>query len=591
MRSWGALILIACAVGCDGGLTTGAPNVDGGGASDGGVASGENRPPIVVDPGPQSVDEETTLRLPLDVRDPDGDALRLFALGLPPGAWLDEAARTLVFTPDFTQGGGRDDATVELVARDARGATTTVRVPITIRDTIQLPAPTITNTESGSAAKAITVSVAGHPYLDPKGRATTARIVLPNGASATAKLPVRVFLHGFGGSPHAGAPVGGQFRIYPHDPDDTYWWGMKDPTGATAPPYTARRVLHLLAWVLETQPGADRERVYIAGSSMGGAGAATIGLLWARHFAFAEGQLAQLIPRNHRPGRVATLEPLWGTREANLPDGTTLEDGRAVGVWDRLDLTRLVDESAEARDQHLFLKHGKDDSTIHFGAVVLPSPLTGRSAYAAFAAARVGLYAVWDEGGHGDLDPVMGGGWWDGDWSRASDPKAYLRRDRAFPAFTRSRADGDPGDGSGNGKQPWSASSGYAGDVPVVGDTGWSGEVAGAINRFLRWDTNGVVDTLERFELPLFLVDGAGSAPPRAGYPTKGDRYDGPTPLLVDVTPRRVRAFRCRPGEEIRWTFGAASGRAIADARGEVTVVDVPVTATPTTLVLERAGW
>jgi hypothetical protein len=440
--------MLACALAaCDGTIVTGA---DGGSHpdDDGGVSPdpGDNRPPVVVDPGPQTVDEDTTLRLTLDVSDPDGDLVRLFALGLPPGAFLDETTRTIVFTPDFTQGGGRDDSTIELIARDARGATTTVRVPIAIRDTIQLPAPAITKTERGSTASALTLSIPPHPYLDP-------------------------------------------------------------------------------------------------------------------------------------------------TRAANLPDGTTLEDGRAIGVWDRLDLTRVLDASAEARDQHLFLKHGKDDTTIHFGAVVLPIPLSGLPAYAAFSVNHAGLYAVWDEGGHGDLDPVLGAGWWDRGWSRATDPHAFLRRDRAFPAFTRSRADGDPGDGSGNGKRPFTASSGYAGNVEVAGDTGWSGDVAGAINRFLRWDGNGVVDTVERLEIPLFVAESSGAAAPRVGYPTKGDRYDGPLPLLVDVTPRRVRAFRCRPGEVVRWRFGDAAGTATADVRGDVTVADVPLTRTPTPLVLERDGW
>lgn len=575
--------------GAGGAPTTGtSTSTSTGAGGTGGAAPPPNRPPTIADPGARHVAEDTTITVAIDVSDPDGDPVRVFALDLPPGARFDEPTRTLTFTPDFTQGGGRDDRVVQLVARDPHGLTATRPLAITIDDTIHPPDPVIVEHVPGDGAEALVLSIPGDPYLDPAGKATKARVVVPAAANAGAKEPVRVYLHGFGGSPYAGTPVAGQFRVYPHDPDDTYWWGRRDPGGATVPPYTARRVLHLLAWVLATQPGADPERVYVTGGSMGGAGALTIGLLWARHFAFAEGQLAQLVPRNHRPARIAQLEGVWGPVATNLPDGTALEDGRAVGVWDRMDLTRVVDEVPEARDQHVALKHGKDDPTIHFGAVVFPSPLTKRSGYQALAEGRIGHYAVWDEGGHGEPDPVLGAGWWDDDWSRVFDPTAYLARDRPFPAFGASSADDDPGDGSGNGKQPFSASAGYAGTIAVAGDTGWSGAIAGAKNRFLRWDANATVDTVDRLELALVLASGDGSAAPKAGYPTKGDQRPAAGPIVTDVTPRRARAFRCLPGEVVRFTYGATTGTVTADARGEVTVPKIAVGDAPTTLVIER---
>ncbi len=338
----------------------------------------------------------------------------------------------------------------------------------------------------------------------------------------------------------------------------------------------------------EQYPAADPERSYVAGSSMGGSGALTLGLLWARHFAVAEGALAQLVQRNHRPARLAQLEALWGRVSDRRADASGLEDGRVMNIWDRVDLTRVMDECHEAREQFLFLKNGKDDATVHFGAVVMPSPLTSRRGYESLQAARIGHFAVWDEGGHGTLDPVMGAEWWDADWSRIADAQAYLRRDLAFPAFSRSSADEQPGDGTGNGRRAFSNVSGYAGDVSVPGDTGWTGELAGALNRFLRWDATRVVDTIERLEIPLVLASGGGSSARRAGYPTVGDRYDGPLPIRADVTPRRVQRFRCRPGETVRWTYGTASGLATANDQGEVTVTQLPIGRTPITLVLER---
>ena len=124
-----------------------------------------------------------------------------------------------------------------------------------------------------------------------------------------------------------------------------------------------------LAWLLDRYPGADPERVYVTGSSMGGAGAALMGLLWARHFALAEASLAQTVARNHRPSRVAQLSTLWGSPQDNLRDELGLP------VWDRLDLVRALADSPEARDQFIFTRHAKDDPIINFGAAVRPSPL------------------------------------------------------------------------------------------------------------------------------------------------------------------------------------------------------------------------
>ncbi|HEY8377158.1 MAG TPA: hypothetical protein VIK91_11745, partial [Nannocystis sp.] len=332
-----------------------------------------------------------------------------------------------------------------------------------------------------------------------------------------------------------------------------------------------------------TFPEADPERVYIFGSSMGGAGAMQIGLLRARHFAYVDARLGQAIPRNHRPARRAQLAKHWGDPEL------ALDAGEGLSAWDRMDLTRVLASSPEARDQFLFLKHGKDDATIHFGAVVHESPLTGRSLYDVLQERGVGHYAVWDEGGHGTADPVLGSSWYHGSWAPMRGDGAALRRDRVFPAFSFSSLDDDPGLGEGNGKQPWDDDSGYAGVVAVPGDTGWDGALAGAINRFLRWDDATVVDTVDRLQIALRVHDGEGADPPAPGYPSRGDRVLGELPARVDVTPRRVRAFRCLPGERVLWSFGQAHGEVLAAADGSVTIPNLALDTTWKTLVLRRA--
>lgn len=549
-----------------------------------------NAPPVVGDVGDVSGPEEADLDVTLDVSDLDGDDIRVWVTGLPPGASWDEASRTVRFRPDFTQGPAT--WTVDVVAQDP-----TRRVEssftISVEDSIQPPAPVVIETiyTSGGYSR-LTLDQVTDDFLDAPGhagRTFTARVAVPSAATAANPLPVRVSLHGFGGSASTSGSES-EFRVYPHDDFNTYWWGYsdqhpdgdEDAAGATSPPYTARRVLHLVAWVLANHEGADPDRVYVRGGSMGGAGATVIGLLWARHFAWVYATIGQTIARNHRPLRVDQLSGHWGSPETNAPDGAGL------GCWDRQDLARALEESPEARDQHVFLKHGKDDPTIHFGAVVHASPLTGFSFYDALQQHHVAHYAVWDEGGHGSSDPVLGGSWWHQGWNPVFDDVAQVRRGLAHPAFTASSVDDDPGDGTGNGNQSWSEDAGYAGSVSTPGDTGWSGDLAGARGRFLRWESAGIVDTIEEFAVPLFVLDGDGEDPPQSGYPTVGDQLDGDLPVLVDVTPRRVQGFRARPGEVIAWSFGADEGTVIADDVGSVTVPQLAVDTAPTVLRLWR---
>jgi hypothetical protein len=553
----------------------------------GGSTTLVNHPPLITSPGDLTVDEEMPLFAAILASDPDGDPLRLFLTDLPPGALWDETTGQLTFTPDFIQGGHA--WTVKATADDGK-TRVEATFTITAKDTIHPPAPTVVKSEPLGGFTRLTVSQVTDTYLDSPGyagRTFQAVITVPD--AAPEKHPVRVVFHGFGGAPWTEG-WSGEFRISAHDPMNTYWWGYADSLpgkppgpGAKVPDYTMRRVLNLLGWVLETYPDADPERAYADGGSMGGAGAAMFGLMHARHASWINASIFQAIPRNHRPSRLAQLTGLWGSPAQNL------DSGQGMGLWDWLDLTRVLGNSPEARDQAIFLKHGKDDATIHFGAVVTPSPLTQKTFYQALAGARPGYLAIWDEGDHGPADPVLGGGWWQKGWNPIFDATTSVRRNQGFPAFSASSVDNDPGTGAGNGKQPWNAESGYAGTLAVPGDTGWDGDIAGALNRSLRWDATKTVDTLDTFSVPITVLDGSGGAPPKAGYPTTGDKLDGTAPVKVDVTVRRAQAFRCKPGETVVWSFGAASGKVVAGASGDVTLPALSVTTGWTVLSLSRS--
>jgi len=540
---------------------------------------GPRSPPVLGPMADRVVAEDELLVVPIVAT----DASSIVVTGLPPGARFDRNTRAISFRPDFIQG-GLPPSKVTVRARNAVG-TTEVSFQITVTDSIRPPELVVTKTEDLGSCRRLTLTQKTDAYTDSpgySGRTFAAMAVVPK---ATDRVAVRVTLHGVGGAPSPSLGCSAHLVVQPHDPMTSYFWGYSanlpggSLTSGTVPPYTARRVLQLVQWAQRTQNG-DPARTFISGSSMGGAGAMTIGLLWARHFAGVDAYLGQAIARNHRPARLATLEKLWGTRDANL------DDGAGMGVWDRLDLTRVLRDEPEAAGQFVFLKHGKDDSTIHFGAVAIASPLTKLSFYRALRSHP--HYAAWDEGAHGPADPVMGDGWWDGGWSRITDAAAFLRLDRVVPAFANASHDGDPGDGTGNGKVKWDANGGFAADVAVPGDTGWKGDLAGTLNRHLRWDATKVVDTSERLELPLRVYSGTGKDPPRVGYPTVDDKVAAKLPVVVDVTLRRVQQFVPEPGEKLAWEYGSQKGELTVAPDASITVPRVAIGTEWATLVLRR---
>jgi hypothetical protein len=161
---------------------------------------------------------------------------------------------------------------------------------------------------------------------------------------------------------------------------------------------------------------------------------------------------------------------------------------------------------------------------------------------------------TWGQSGHGErvYVPTPAGG---GDGSPSLKGYLDLRLDRSLPAFSRCSLDGDPGDGD-----------------PARGDP------AGQLNLHLRWDTRDIVDETDRWEATVYLVEGAPSAT-----------------ATVDVTPRRLRSLRPRPGELFRWSnhspadaAAVQAGEAVADRDGVVTLEKVEVSKARNRILVRR---
>ncbi|HVH42923.1 MAG TPA: hypothetical protein VM925_11290, partial [Labilithrix sp.] len=234
------------------------------------MLDGTSGPASLETPAAVTIDEEEEAVIVV----PSSGIHRFDVEGLPPGARFDGKRGTLTFRPDFTQSGSYTVRVTGYGSGRPAGFAKTVPISIEVRDSITPPAPAIVNETIGAGFKRLVVRQTTDAFLDSPGRAgrtLDAIVVVPSSATKSAPAPVIVSLHGFAAGPNTGAASTTAFLLEPHDPDNTYWWGNGDSQGHVHG-YTTRRVLHLVDWLRRTYPGADADRVFATGASMGGAG-------------------------------------------------------------------------------------------------------------------------------------------------------------------------------------------------------------------------------------------------------------------------------------------------------------------------------
>ena len=128
-----------------------------------------------------------------------------------------------------------------------------------------------------------------------------------------------------------------------------------------------------------------------------------------------------------------------------------------------------------------------------------------------------------------------------------------VKRNEAYPVFANATS---------NSKLPW--------------PDDLKSKTPGQINAFFRW--KNLSDAKDRLEMSLFLVTPA----------TLKTTFEIPKEASADVTLRRVQSARFAPGDAFKWTFGAAKGEGKADAAGLVTILELKITAAPTTLTISQ---
>jgi predicted esterase len=261
----------------------------------------------------------------------------------------------------------------------------------------------------------------------------------------------------------------------------TFWWGYAEDfnrfhpaslpsDSATVINYTARRVQWTTQWLMENEQ-VDRDRISLAGYSMGGAGTLLHSQLRSDLFAAGIAYVPPLVLREAEGAH--RFFSLFGSIEQELK--TNIEG--EPGIWD------LLDQRWRTRQPHpdwpyALIVCGKND-------VVAPWDSNAET-YANLDSARTGYALYWDERSHSD-------------WGNAQfQPSLHLspeyltrfRSNQSFPAFSKTDLypqiagrQPEPGNGDPLDGDPWGTWGGY-----------------------LEWGTEDIVDTPVRWECTIWIT-------------------------------------------------------------------------------------
>ncbi len=327
--------------------------------------------------------------------------------------------------------------------------------------------------------------------------------------------------------------------------------------------YTRRRMVAVIEWIKRAF-NVDPNRVYMAGSSFGGVGAASLGFahpdlfaaLYMRVPRFDFGEYPEWDQERsvRSPDITRRFYPAWGTLKQNLPTSSIGDRypayrsvGDGLGVYDRTDQITIARRFPAVDFPVLIIGCGKKDPVVgwhekpHFIETM--------------RASRRQMFFYWTDEGHGAM-----GGSQDHPWRSAFDIDRLNRyvRNRSYPAVTHLSIDDDPGQG---------------GDIltpPVV-----TGEPVGTVNGYVDWEPSSIVDREDEWGVTLHLLDLVDAFPDTRGL----------MEATVDVTPRRLQNFRVQPGRRYLWKVLDAATKedlmpeavATADSYGLVTFEGVRI--------------
>ena len=516
---------------------------------------------------------------------------------------------------------------------DTSGLLSTINIP---PDTPPPPPSLVTQSVDGRGVTLFTYEHVTNTWQDSPGFANRTRkfaVTVPPGYNPSKNYPLMIWLHGGCGDYfshttdlkeamsvivlHPGDPntqyenvnqrciVGGKITHYGYMsnfvPSVDSATGLERTSGsfttdALFVDYTQRRYLYYLDFV-QTAFSVDPNRVFVRGHSKGGGGTVYTTL-------FNQDRIAGGLSDVLRPN----IAPIQN-------QGTSTCTNYGYNMLEYSDIAWWIQNNPDQLNFWIQTDHGKDDQSARFHWFNYPSASSPLSFFDTLEQHKVGHYTIWDEGGHeknngtvetsNRMDPVLGYHWWDGGWDIINDPTTYLALNKSFPAFSNFSLNQDYGVGPPEDDCKKSIDPVYgtvlcAGDVAAPGDNQHNGEISGVLNRYLRWNTNTIVDTEEIYSIEIKILHDANTSPiggtcgnvnpPSAlTYPPCFDNYTGNGTETVDVTPRRLQNFKINPGELIKWQSSSGqSGTVTSDFYGVVTIPAFEVFTQWRTLTLRR---
>ena len=361
--------------------------------------------------------------------------------------------------------------------------------------------------------------------------------------------PVGIHMHGWGGNLTGGyawwnnAEKGAILLASNQRPYD--WWTgyhenlfsnhppktKQEWTDGVVKPYTTNRLFSFLDYLdKKSDWNIDLKRTFTAGSSMGGSGSLMMAIRYPKQIAWARSWVGVHIPEKS-PTFKSSYTNVWGPPEYNVK----FEDG--TPVWDYYNDAKYLYANPQKEIGFLTFSNGKNDGNIGWAQAV-------EFFHALQNTKRPHLF-IWGQAGHGQRTVMPGNG------SERVMP-LDIRTDAALPAFTNCSLDDNPGNGD-----------------PADGD------LSGQINRWLYWDDKSILDTKERFNITVALMNAAPAAD-----------------CIVDITPRRVQQFHFSPGTTLFWksidNTGAViqHGTVTVDRNGLITLKKVIVSKSKNTIMI-----
>ncbi len=360
--------------------------------------------------------------------------------------------------------------------------------------------------------------------------------------------PVGIHMHCWGGNLYGGygwwndAEDGALILAsnqYPYD----WWTGYHEDyydasvsksswgTSGVVRPYSTTRLISFLDWMEESGEWViDRPRTFVAGSSMGGSGSLMMAIRYPELISWCRSWVGVHVPEKS-PNFKSSYQSVYGKPEYGVLfesfDPENSDNG--TPVWDYYNDVWYLDNHVEKSIGFLSFCNGKNDNAIGWEQAV--------DFVNALQRTRQPHLFIWGQGGHSQRTVLPKNG---------SERHMVIdaRNDQSLPAFTRCTLDNLYGNGD-----------------PEDGDS------AGQVNRYLYWETDDLVDTVDQWEISVALMD---TAPGES--------------CQVDITPRRLQNFYVMPGVVVGYINIDVNSGEVVDS-GEVMTDEYGLVTIPQTVV------